>query len=246
MGAIIAVTGKSGSGKSVVLSNLACLFAAGDACVAVLSCDLRYQSLPLFFGGMEIPPNKSLGTLFGNPDLKDKLTEYDHMPNLFVAAPAAKESCVAYEPPDAEGITAFLAVLASTFDYVLIEAGEVLLNQFSMLSCKNADVLVNVAESSLQGIAWEQSCYEFLVALRGESESIVNVMNNPYESEIRDAEQMLGHPVHAALPYSGAVRNAVRKGIPVLLDANAGIGARGFKKNIKALYALVAERLATI
>ena len=242
MGAIIALTGKEGAGKSIILSNLACLFASSDACVAVLSCDLRYQSLPHYFGSVEIPPEKSLGLLFGNADLKDRLVEYPQMRNIFIAAPAAGESCFSYEPPDAEGIAAFLSMLTGTFDYVLIEAGGVLFNQFSMLSCKNADVVINVMEASLQGMAWEDSSGEMLGALRDGGEGAIYVLNDIHDIGVASAART----VDVRIPHSLAARNAVKKGFPVVIDANAGIGARGFRRAITALHALVAERMATI
>ena len=99
MGAIIAITGKAGAGKSTILSNLACVYAHAAATVGVLSCDLRYASLPGVFGELdEIPPEKSSGALFGKSTLKDTFIEYKHVPNLFVSAPAPKESCISVAP----------------------------------------------------------------------------------------------------------------------------------------------------
>lgn len=243
MGAIITITGKSGAGKSTVLSNLACAFASNDACVAALSCDLRYQSLPHFFSGEDIPPTKSLGMLFGSTDLKDKLVEYPQMRNIFIAAPAAGESCIAYEPPDAEGIAAFLVMLAGTFDFVIIEAGEVIFNQFSMLSCRSADVLINIAEASAQGIAWESSSLDMLASLRPGSggEDIITVANDPCDSGLLDKITN----ADMRISYSRAVRDGLKKGIPILIDPNAGFSARSFRREIDTLYMRIMERMAT-
>ena len=240
MGAIIAITGKAGAGKSTVLSNLACLYAHSTATVGVLSCDLRYSSLPHIFGGLdEIPAEKTLGMLFGRPDLKDTFTEYKHVPNLFVSAPAPKESCMAYEPPDEAGILKFLEMISVAFDFTLIEAGEVKFNQLSGLACRDADILVNVVEASLQGIAWEQSCYEPLHMLRG-GKNIINVLNEPHgSSSIKDMGNHIGHSIDLAIRHSAAVSNSHKKGLPVVIDANAGFGARRFEKRMTKLYSLI-------
>lgn len=244
MGAIIAITGKAGAGKSTVLSNLACLYASADTSVGVLSCDLRYSSFPCIFAGMdEIPAQKSLGMLFGSKDLKDTFIEYKHVPNLFISAPASQESCFSYEPPDEEGITNFLELLKSTFDYTIIEAGEVLFNQLSAMSCREADVSVNLVDASLQGIAWEQSCFDMLAILRG-GRNIINVLNEPHgPNAIKDIERYLSHGCDTTLRYSKAVYNSARKGLPVMIDANAGLSARRFEKGISLLHALIERML---
>lgn len=240
MGAIIAITGKAGVGKSTVLSNLACLYAHSKATVGVLSCDLRYSSLPHIFGGLdEIPAEKSLGMLFGRTDLKDTFIEYKHVPNLFVSAPAPMESCLAYEPPDEAGILKFLNMLSSAFDFTIIEAGEVKFNQFAGLACHDADILINVVEASLQGIKWEQSCYEILPMLRG-GKNIINLLNEPHApSSIKDIENHIGHGIDVSIRHSAAVSNSHKKGLPVVIDANAGVGARRFEKRMTKLYSLI-------
>lgn len=236
MGAIIAITGKAGAGKSTVLSNLACLYAHSKATVGVLSCDLRYSSLPHIFGGLdEISEEKSLGMLFRMDDIKDTFTEYKHVPNLFISAPSASDACYKYEPPDANGILSFLAKLAASFDYTIIEAGEVQLNHFSALSCVKADALVNVTESSLQGASWEQSCYQILQMYRG-GMGIINVLNEPHKGVLKDAERYIGHKVDVHLKHNGAVSRASITGTPSIIDNNAGIGARKLEKAISALY----------
>ena len=240
MGAIIAITGKAGAGKSTVLANLACLYAHSKATVGVLSSDLRYSSLPYIFGGLdEIPAEKTLGMLFGRPDLKDTFTEYKHLPNLFVSTPAPKESCMAYEPPDEAGILKFLNMLSSAFDFTIIEAGEVKFNQFAGLACRDADILINVVEASLQGIKWEQSCYEILPMLRG-GKNIINLLNEPHApSSIKDIENHIGHGIDVSIRHSAAVSNSHKKGLPVVIDANAGVGARRFEKRMTKLYSLI-------
>jgi MinD-like ATPase involved in chromosome partitioning or flagellar assembly len=240
MGAIIVITGKAGAGKSTVLSNLACLYAHTNATVGVLSCDLRYASLPYIFDGLdEIPAEKTLGMLFGRADLKDTFTEYKHVSNLFIAAPAPMESCLAYEPPDEVGILKFLNMLSVAFDLTIIEAGEVRFNQLSGLACRDADIIINVVEASLQGIAWEQSCYEPLNLMRG-GKTIINVLNEPHgPSSIKDMVDHIGHGIDVSLRHSAAVSNSHKKGLPVVIDANAGFGARRFEKRMTQLYALI-------
>jgi MinD-like ATPase involved in chromosome partitioning or flagellar assembly len=238
MGAIIAITGKAGAGKSTILSNLACVYAHADATVGVLSCDLRYASLPYIFGEMsDIPSDKSLGTLFGKASLKDTFTEYKHISNLFIAAPAPSESCYSYEPPDEKGIKNFLELLRSTYDYTIIEAGEIMFNNFSALACIHADVLINIVESSIQGIAWEQSCYEMLTMYHA-PESIINVLNEPRGPfDTHSIEQHLGHKVDVQIRYTRAIANSTKKSLPLLIDANAGFGVRRFGKCVAALRA---------
>ncbi|HWR17991.1 MAG TPA: hypothetical protein VN608_00075 [Clostridia bacterium] len=240
MGTIIAITGKAGAGKSTVLSNLACLYAHSNATVGVLSCDMRYGSLPYIYGELsEIPSEKSLGTLFGKSSLKDTFIEYKHIPNLFISAPTPKEPCFSYEPPDEKGIIDFLEMLRATYDYTIIEAGEIMFNQFSAQACIKADVLINTVDASLQGIAWEQSCYEMLTMYHS-TESILNVLNEPHGSfDAHNIEQHLGHEVDVTIRYARAIANSTKKGLPVLIDANAGFGARLFGKSIAALRAKI-------
>jgi CO dehydrogenase nickel-insertion accessory protein CooC1 len=240
MGAIITITGKAGAGKSTVLSNLACVYAHSDATVGVLNCDMRYASLPNIFGELsEIPSEKSLGTLFGKSSLKDTFAEYKHIPNLFISAPAPKEPCFSYEPPDEKGIVNFLGLLENTYDYTIIEAGEIMLNHFSAQACIKADVLINVIEASLQGVAWEQSCYEMLTMYHT-PESIINVLNEPNGLfDTHNIVQHLGHEVDVIVRYSRAIANSAKKGLPILIDANAGFGARRFGKSIAELRAKI-------
>ncbi|HWR18968.1 MAG TPA: P-loop NTPase [Clostridia bacterium] len=238
MGAIIAISGKAGAGKSTILGNLACVYAHTQATVGVLSCDLRYASLPHVFGELgEISSEKSLGTLFGKSSLKDTFVEYKHVPNLFISAPAPKEPCFSYEPPDEKGIVNFLELLESTYDYTIIEAGDIMFNHFSAQACIKADVLINVVEASLQGVAWEQSSYEMLTMYHT-PESIINVLNEPHGPfDTHNIEQHLGHKVDVYIRYARAISNSTKKGLPVLIDANAGFGVRRFGKSIAALRA---------
>lgn len=236
MAYIVAFTGKEGAGKSTILTNLACELADAETTVGILSTDLRWQQLPVLLAGAIIRPEMSLGELFGHESLVGGFAEYSHVRNLFVSGPARGESCIEHEPPDRQQIERFMYLLSSTFDYVLIEANDLLFNQYSAITVRMCNALINVTEATELGLAFDLSNYELINAFRPDIVPINVYNNDDGDLNLPDAQKHAGHPFAYVLPYHKLVRRSSSRCMPVYIDNGAtGTTITAYRKKIKAI-----------
>lgn len=241
MGMIVAVTGKSGSGKSMVLSNLACALAQSERLVGCVNCDLRMPSLQHFFEGIEIPPVQSLGKLFSHFHPASMFVEYPKVRNLFITSTALEENCLAFEPPNKEMIQEFLNKTKAAFDVLLVECGEVLFNQLSARTVCNCDLLINIVSPTVQGLAWEKSNHELLTELRHSVRPFEILNADQGFVDHHEIIKRLGRDVDVELPYLKEVGRSDSVGVPIYIDASVALKAKRFVAGIEKLKHMVLE-----
>lgn len=237
MAYIVAFTGKEGAGKSTVLTNLACELADVDTTVGILSTDLRWQQLPVLLAGAIIRPEMTLGELFSHDSsLVGGFAEYQLVRNLFVAGPARGESCIEHEPPDRQQLERFMYLLSSTFDYVLIEANDIIFNQFSAVAIRMCNALINVTEATELGMAFELSNYEIYNAFRPDLTPIDIYNIDDGDINMQDAQKRARHDFQYTLPYHKLIRRSSSRCMPIYIDSGATGGTiNTYKKRIKAI-----------
>lgn len=76
---IIAVWGGSNSGKTTFAVNLACALSTRDQLVGLISSNLTFGELQIFFG-QSVPPEKGLFKALSedNPNIGEKFTTYGY------------------------------------------------------------------------------------------------------------------------------------------------------------------------
>jgi len=81
---IYAVWGGNNSGKTTFAVNLACALSKRDVLVGLISTNLIYGDLQVFFG-QSVPEEKGLFQALNddNPNIGEKFTEYEQSKNLF-------------------------------------------------------------------------------------------------------------------------------------------------------------------
>lgn len=83
-GKIYAVWGGNNSGKTTFAVNLACALSKRDVLVGLISSNLTYGELQIFFG-QAVPPGKGLFEALNgdNHNIGEKFAEYGESKNLF-------------------------------------------------------------------------------------------------------------------------------------------------------------------
>lgn len=238
MGTIVVFTGKAGSGKSTVLANTACYLARNSKLVVgCLSCDLRYPSLPGFFQGVEISPERSSGKLFSDIDPAKKFVEYPGCEGVFVSATAITDNALEYEPPDdRETIIQFLQRLNNWFDVLLIEAEDVQLNFFSITAVRQSDIQFNVVTPSMQSMAWERATGNLYKELTGKVIQILNVDSDSFP--IDELKKMIG-PIRIQLPHIEQMPICAEHGSPYYLADVSGRNRRRYIQELEKISTLI-------
>ena len=239
MGKLITITGRDGAGKSTVLSNLACLIAKEHKTVGCMSTDLRYPSLPYFFQGVSITREKSQGMLFTHAHPASMFVEAKQK-GVFVTAIAPDESCLEYEPPEKEEQRILLQRLQLAFDVLLVEAANVQLNLFSALAVRNADILINVVNTTVQGVAWEKTYTQLLEELSPAKRAVRVINADRGDWSMETVTRHFGNTM-ITLPYLEAVRLSEDTGIPFCLEVPASRQERRYIQQMERLCQYIQE-----
>jgi septum formation inhibitor-activating ATPase MinD len=234
MGSIITITGKHGSGKSTVLSNLACALSKKELLIGCISTDLTYSSLPYFFG-TELPLGNSLGKLLASDNPASGFVECGQCRNIFLSGIAAKENCFAHTPPSIPEIEAFLERIKSAFDFVLIEAGAPIMNVFSAVAINKANELVHITPCTVQGSVYDSACFGLLNSYNPSVKPITVINFAGYVLELKSFMDKLSRTASIFLPANRFVLESECEGVPIYLSNESNRGIRQYRSEIDHL-----------
>jgi len=144
---VIAVTSpQAGEGKTTTVANLAATLAHTGKRVVALSADLRKPRLHRFFG---LPNNEGLSTMLaGQAELADVARRVEGLDSLRVVTSGPVPPNPA-ELLSSDGMEAFLSVLRSTADYVVIDTAPALIVTDAMIVAPRVDGVVVVVDADV-------------------------------------------------------------------------------------------------
>lgn len=175
MSIIVAVTGDSGCGKTVLLQNLATLSACeGGYMTGFVSTKMAEPEMQLIFNGTTIEKAYSISRQFWDKDPARMFVPVPRIDRLYVSGidNDPDTTAVTYTPPDADVLQVgyFNNLRASDFfDVVFVEAPNPLENGLSAIAIENADLVIELVEVSAKGALWFNAYHTFISTLRIEN-----------------------------------------------------------------------------
>ena len=182
---VISVFGKDGSGKTTIATHLAKVLSDKNKFVGIVSLEMRYGSIQRSLG-INISEDKSIINALTQSDIRNYATRYTD--NIYVFSLSDTDDITKYDAlqniaKDENILLGFLKKLNESFDYVVVDLTEMVIDSLTYFMIKNSDKLVNIFESRAEGIAFEESHKHILHSLINK-DNIINVLNKHDEAII--------------------------------------------------------------
>lgn len=176
---IIAVWGKDNSGKTTFAVNLASALSNRNYLVGLISSNLIYGDLQVFFG-QSIPPEKGLfqGLNDDNPNIGEKFSEYEESKNLFFLSVPNNYTGLLCDNVSLQSAERLVTAASLVFDILIIDGTENVTNPVAGVGLWMAEKIYTLYKPSIAASMWHKSIEDFARELHiGDKQ--VNVMCAP-------------------------------------------------------------------
>jgi pilus assembly protein CpaE len=220
-GRIVSVfSGKGGTGKSVLATNLAVALAAGgQRRVCLIDLDLTFGDVAIM---MELAPERTIAAAIPVADRIDEtgfrtlLTRHRSGVDILLAP---------VQPADGEQVSrdliAELLYLArSSFDLIVVDCASQLNDQMlAALDASHHFVLVTTPElPSLKSLRVTLDTFDLLEYQPGRRTVVLNRADSKVGLSLNDIERAVRVPIAASVPSSRDVPMSINRGTPIVLD----------------------------
>ncbi|MCL2146372.1 MAG: AAA family ATPase [Synergistaceae bacterium] len=237
MGKIVAVWGKSGSGKSVLSTNLSCALAKRGLKIALIGANRFYGSIQHYFG-MGINPDESLRTCFSEmvySNIEKYFKACAMQKNLYVSSQSNYDDCLGYSKFSRDQVKRFLNLSGECFDIMVIECDDSIDDALSMLSLTHSELVLYVTRPTVQHAAFSNG-FESLVkglSLTDKMQVIVN-----YDKGYSDIATFLpfgSKHGYTVLPFCQMIEKSENNGRPIILSKHPDNPSKTFIGRINDL-----------
>lgn len=159
---IIAVWGGNNSGKSTFAANLACALSTRDRLVGLISSNLVFGELQIFFG-QNVPPEKGLFRALNedNPNIGEKFVACGECKNLFFLSVPNHYAGLLCDAVTLEQAEQMINAASVVFDILIIDGAVELTNPVSGVGLWLAETICVLHRPSIAAQMWQQSVADF-------------------------------------------------------------------------------------
>jgi len=215
---IYTVWGANDSGKTTFAVNLACALSKRDLLVGLISSNLLYGELQIFFG-QSVPPEKGLYKALEDdtPNLGEKFAEYEEIKNLFFLSVPTHYSGLLCDTVTMQSAERLLSNASIIFDVLIVDGSAEINNPISSVGLWLADRIFTLHRPSIAAQMWYQGVSDFIRELHI-SEKQLHILRAP-NGEFDDQAYKIMTEISFGyeLPYvkrTGELQNA---GTPVYI-----------------------------
>lgn len=160
---IYTVWGANHSGKTTFAVNLACALSKRDLLVGLISSNLVYGELQIFFG-QSVAFEKGLYKALqdDNPNLGEKFAEYEEIKNLFFLSVPTHYSGLLCDTVTLQSAEQLINNASITFDVLVIDGSAEVNNPISSVGLWLADKIFTLHKPSIAGQMWYQGVSDFV------------------------------------------------------------------------------------
>lgn len=211
-GKIVSVWGGGNSGKSTFAVNLACALSSRDRLVGLVSSNLVYGNLQIFFG-QSVPTEKGLFHALheDNPNIGEKFSEYEESKNLFFLAAPTHYTGLLCDTVTLKSVERMISAASLVFDILIIDGAGELANPVSGTGLWMAERIVTLHKPSIAAQMWHQGVEDFVRELHIADKQI-HIMQAPNgEFDDKTFQSMMGLSFAYELPFvkqAGELENA--------------------------------------
>lgn len=185
-GKIITVWGGNNSGKSTFAVNLACALSSRDRLVGLISSNLVYGNLQIFFG-QSVPPEKGLFHALheDNPNIGEKFSEYVESKNLFFLSVPTHYTGLLCDTVTLQNVERMITAASLVFDILIIDGAGELTNPVSGAVLWMAERIYTLHKPSIAAQMWHQGVVDFVRELHigGKQIHILRASNGDFDDK---------------------------------------------------------------
>lgn len=185
-GRIIAVWGSNSSGKSTFAVNLACAISSRDRLVGLISSNLVYGNLQVYFG-QSVPLEKGLFHAINedNPNIGEKFTEYEESKNLFFLSIPTHYTGLLCDTVTLQNVERMITAATLVFDVLIIDGSGELTNAVSSVGLWMSERIYTLHKPSIAAQMWHQGVADFVRELHiaGKQIHILRTPNGDFDSK---------------------------------------------------------------
>jgi len=213
---IIAVWGGSNSGKSTFATNLACALSAHERLVGLISSNLVFGELQIFFG-QNVPPEKGLFRALSedNPNIGEKFAASGESKNLFFLSAPTRYAGLLCDTITFEQVEQMITAAAVVFDILVIDGAAELTNPVSGVGLWLAETICTLHRPSIAAQMWHQGVSDFVRELHiAEKQThILQATNGEFDDQTY--REMTGPSFPFELPYVKRASELQNAGTPL-------------------------------
>ena len=160
---IIAVWGKDNSGKTTFAVNMACALANRDRLVGLISSNLIYGDLQVFFG-QSVPPEKGLFRALNddNPNIGGKFSECEQSKNLFFLSVPNHYTSLLCDTVPLRSVERLIVAASLVFDILIIDGSGDVTNPVSSTGLWMAERIYTLYRPSIAAHMWHRGVEDFV------------------------------------------------------------------------------------
>ncbi|MCG9968413.1 cobalamin biosynthesis protein CobQ [Pelotomaculum terephthalicicum JT] len=213
---IIAVWGGSNSGKSTFATNLACALSARDRLVGLISTNLVFGELQIFFG-QNVPPEKGLFRALSedNPNIGEKFVESGESKNLFFLSAPTRYTGLLCDTVTLEQVEQMINAASVAFDILVIDGAAELTNPVSGVGLWLAETVCTLHRPSIAAQMWHQSVSDFVRELHIAEKQIHILLAPDGEFDDQTYREMTGLSFPFELTYVKRASELQNAGTPL-------------------------------
>ena len=160
---IITIWGRDNSGKTTFAVNLACALSNRDRLVGLISSNMTYGNLQLFFG-QSVPPEKGLFHALNedNPNIGEKFSEYEESKNLFFLDVPNHYTGLLCDGVSLQSVERLMTAASLAFDILIIDGSEDVKNPISGVGLWMAERIYTLYKPSIAAQMWHRGVEDFV------------------------------------------------------------------------------------
>lgn len=176
---IITVWGGDNSGKTTFAVNLACALSNRNRLVGLISSNLTFGNLQIFFG-QSVPPEKGLFHALNedNPNIGEKFSEYKESKNLFFLSVPNNYTGLLCDCVSLQNVERLLTAASLVFDILIIDGSGNVANPVSGVGLWMAERIYTLYKPSIAAQMWHRGVEDFVKELHIADKQI-NVILSP-------------------------------------------------------------------
>lgn len=220
-GKIISVWGDSGSGKTTFAASLACALASRDYLTGIISSNLTYGNLQIFYG-QSVQPEKGLFRALNddNPNVGEKFSEYEESKNVFFLSAPNHYTGLLCDSISLQNVERLMTDASLVFDILIVDGAGNINNPVSDAGLWLAERIYTLYKPSIAAQMWHKGMEDFIKELHI-AEKQVNILREPNgEFDAKAFKGMMELTFPYELPFVKYAPELENAGTPIYLSGD--------------------------
>jgi len=216
---IITAWGRSGSGKTTFAVNLALALAQRQFIVGIISSNLQYGNLQVFFN-QSIREDKGIFQALesANGSVNDHFWKCGLHDNLFLLSVPNGYKGLLADGITGEAAEALLTQASVFFDFLIVDGSEEINNPLSSVALTLSSTIYTLHRPSISGCLWLRSMEDFILQLHLKDRMVHILSGHDGSCTVEDFLRITGLHYSQELPFVKAAPMLENAGTPIYLD----------------------------